>query len=208
MGQGALSVREKRKRETSRALIRAARRLTAERGFTGFTVEELCVEVGLSRRTFFNYFESKENAVFGFAVIDSRQEELEAAFLADDGEVLDDFIRLTVERFGLFDPLEDAAELFALVEQEPRLLKAAFEQLAKNERRDIDLIVRRTTGVADAELRAEVTVHAVGALVRLAMEQLLHHHSPASFEDLLVRRLDLARTVFSPSPRSLSQKAD
>ncbi|MFS0911812.1 TetR family transcriptional regulator [Microbacterium sp. 179-I 3D2 NHS] len=208
MEKGALSVREKRKRETSRALIRAARRLTAERGFTGFTVEELCVEVGLSRRTFFNYFESKENAVFGFAVIDSRQEELEAAFLADDGEVLDDFIRLTVERFGLFDPLEDAAELFALVEQEPRLLKAAFEQLAKNERRDIDLIVRRTTGVADAELRAEVTVHAVGALVRLAMEQLLHHHSPATFEDLLRHRLDLARTVFSPSPRSLSQKAD
>lgn len=203
MEQGADSLRAQRKRETSRALTQAARRLTTDRGFAGFTIEELCAEVGVSRRTFFNYFESKENAVFGFATIDSRQEELEEAFVAEHGDLLDDFMRLTILRFGLFNPLEDAAELFAVIEQEPRLLKAAFEQLAKNERRDVGLIVRRTGEAPDAELRAEVMVQSVGALVRLAMDQLLHHQSTETFEALVTRRLDLARAVYAPT-----QKAD
>lgn len=196
-------MREQRKRETSRALTKVARRLTADQGFAGFTVEELCAEVGVSRRTFFNYFESKENAVFGFATIDSRQEALEEAFVSERGELLDDFVGLTIHRFGLFNPLEDAAELFAVIEQEPRLLKAAFEQIAKNERRDMELIVRRMGDVADADLRAEVMVHSVGALVRLSMDQLLHHHSTDSFETLITRRLELARALYAPS-----QKAD
>lgn len=108
MNDSADSLREQRKRETSRSLTETARTLTTERGFAGFTIEELCAEVGVSRRTFFNYFESKENAVFGFAVIDSRQEQLEAAFCAQDGDLLDDFIELTVRRFDLFNPLDDA----------------------------------------------------------------------------------------------------
>lgn len=203
MSESADSWREQRRRETTRALTDAARRLTTERGFAGFTVEELCTEVGVSRRTFFNYFESKENAVFGFAAIDSRQEALEADFVAQTGDLLDDFIALTIARFDLFNPLDDAPAMFAVIEQEPRLLKAAFEQLAKNERRDMELVVRRSGEGADAELRAEVMVHSVGALVRLCMDQLLHHHSTESFSDLVSRRLDIARAVFEPS-----QKAD
>lgn len=203
MSESADSLREQRRRETTRALTDAARRLTTERGFAGFTVEELCAEVGVSRRTFFNYFESKENAVFGFAAIDSRQEALEAEFIAQSGDLLDDFIRLTTARFELFNPLDDAPAMFAVIEQEPRLLKAAFEQLAKNERRDMELVVRRSDEGADAELRAEVMVHTVGALVRLCMDQLLHHHSTDSFSDLVSRRLEIARAVFAPS-----QKAD
>lgn len=203
MSESADSLREQRRRETTRALTDAARRLTSERGFAGFTVEELCAEVGVSRRTFFNYFESKENAVFGFAAIDSRQEALEVEFISQTGELLDDFIRLTIARFDLFNPLDDAPALFAVIEQEPRLLKAVFDQIAKNERRDMALIVQRTGEGADAELRAEVTVHAVGALVRLCMDQLLHHHSTDSFRELVGRRLEIARAVFAPS-----QKAD
>ncbi|APH44214.1 TetR family transcriptional regulator [Microbacterium sp. 1.5R] len=202
MSESADSLREQRKRETSRALTDEARRLTTEHGFAGFTVEELCSAVGVSRRTFFNYFESKENAVFGFAAIDSRQEALEAAFVAQDGELLDDFIGLTIARFELFNPLDDAPALFAVIEQEPRLLKAAFEQLAKNERRDGELVVQRSGGGDDAELRAEVMVHTVGALVRLCMDQLLHHHSTDSFSDLVSRRLEIARSVFAPSQKA------
>ena len=201
MNESADSLREQRKRETSRALTAAARTLTADHGFAGFTIEELCAEVGVSRRTFFNYFESKENAVFGFAVIDSRQEQLEAAFLSQDGDLLDDFIDLTVRRFDLFNPLDDAPAMFAVIEQEPRLLKAAFEQLSKNERRDVALIVQRTGDGADADLRAEVIVHTVSALVRLCMDQLLHHQSTEPFADLLTRRLDIARSAYA-----LSQK--
>lgn len=202
MTSSAESTRDQRKRRTARALTDAARRLTTAHGFSGFTVEELCAEAGVSRRTFFNYFESKENAVFGFAVIDSRQEELEAAFLERSDDLLDDFVRLTIDRFSLFDPIEQAAELFAIIEQEPRLLRAAFEQQEKHERRDVALVSRRIGEGADTELRAEVLVHSVGALVRLCMEQLLHHHSPEPFADLIERRLRLARALYAPAQKA------
>lgn len=201
MDESAESTREQRKRETARALTDAARRLTVEHGFARFTVEQLCTEAGVSRRTFFNYFESKENAVFGVTAVDPRQEALERAFVGADGDLLDDFLRLTVDRFALLNPLDDAPAMFAVIEQEPRLLKAAFEQLAKNERRDMDLILERTGDSEGAALQAEVMVHTVGALVRLSMDQLLHHQSTEPFGDLIARRLDTARTVFA-------QKAD
>src|SRR6478752_8147078 len=101
VNESALSLRERRATATSVGLRTEARRLTAERGFAGFTIEELCSEVGVSRRTFFNYFESKENAVFGFATVDSRQEALEEEFASQHGDLLDDFIQLTIRRFEL-----------------------------------------------------------------------------------------------------------
>ena len=200
MNESAESTREQRKRETARALTDAARRLTVEHGFAGFTVEQLCAEAGVSRRTFFNYFESKENAVFGVTALDPRQHALEQSFVRADGDLLDDFLRLTVDRFALMNPLDDAPAMFAVIEQEPRLLKAAFEQLAKNERRDIDLILERTGDEGGAALRAEVMVHTVGALVRLSMDQLLHHQSTEPFGDHIAPRLDAARTVFAQKP--------
>lgn len=207
MTDSADSLREQRKRETSRALTDAARRLTTEKGFAGFTIEEVCAEVGVSRRTFFNYFETKENAVFGFATIDSSQEALEEEFAARRGDLLDDFLRLTIRRFELFNPVEDAPTMFAVIEQEPRLLKAAFEHLAKNERRDVGLILRRTaetdrTSDDSAELQAEVVVHTVGALVRMSMDELVHRQSTEPFADLLTRRLDVARSLYAPSQKA------
>ena len=60
-----MSTRERRKAETAQGLKDAARRLIIANGLTGFTIEELCEEVGVSRRTFFNYFPSKESAIIG-----------------------------------------------------------------------------------------------------------------------------------------------
>src|ERR1700712_2523037 len=55
----------RRQQRTREQLISAARRLTATHGLSGFTVQELSDQVGVSRRTFFNYFASKEDAVLG-----------------------------------------------------------------------------------------------------------------------------------------------
>ena len=37
------------------------------RGLNGYTVEEVCERGGISRRTFFNYFPTKEDAIIGHA---------------------------------------------------------------------------------------------------------------------------------------------
>lgn len=62
---GTLGRRERKKLGTRQALRRAALELVAERGLERVTVEEIAEAVDVSRRTFFNHFSCKEEAVVG-----------------------------------------------------------------------------------------------------------------------------------------------
>jgi AcrR family transcriptional regulator len=63
-GQAALGKRERRKRETRDAIVAAAERLFAERGYDGVTVAEVAAAAGVSVKTLFVYFRAKEDLVF------------------------------------------------------------------------------------------------------------------------------------------------
>ena len=54
-------IRERKRRETLRRIIDAGVRLFIEKGFNGTTVDEVAAAAGISRRTFFHYFESKDD---------------------------------------------------------------------------------------------------------------------------------------------------
>ncbi|ARU45877.1 TetR/AcrR family transcriptional regulator [Corynebacterium silvaticum] len=75
-----LPLRERKRRQTYAAIEDHATRLVLDRGLDIVTVEDICTAVGISRRTFFNYVDSKDIAVFGNTPRSPQQEEI-AEFL-------------------------------------------------------------------------------------------------------------------------------
>jgi AcrR family transcriptional regulator len=198
MTDSANDVRSVRRVETAKRMKAVARRLTAERGLSGFTIDDLCAEVGLSRRTFFNYFASKENAVLGIPLSDVPRE-LDAQFLAAGARgrsaLVDDLIELQLRRWDLLDIAPaDLPVMAAVFEREPRLRTLLLDVAAQYERSDIDLAVRREQLLAGDAL-ASVAVLFIDSLLRGSATDYFLSSEGDSLRSLVVRRLVAAREL-------------
>lgn len=65
VNKATISVRDSRKQETLSLIHDIAKTLVLEKGLSDVRVEDIADAAGISRRTFFNYFPTKEDAVLG-----------------------------------------------------------------------------------------------------------------------------------------------
>ena len=199
MSQSAIA---DRRAATAARLTSTSRRLTAERGLSGFTIEELCDEVGISRRTFFNYFPSKDEAVLG--VDESEEiEHLAVTFLALGSRgwpaVLDDLVSLASERteqLGL--TVADHTEFIGALEREPRLLARAMGMNREREQQLAELVATRE-GVAVSDLRVRATITLFSTVMRSSVESLLATGT-ADLRAALLTSLAALRDVLATQP--------
>ncbi|MGW4485697.1 TetR/AcrR family transcriptional regulator [Amycolatopsis sp. NPDC004368] len=157
-------LRARKKAATRQAIRAAAVALYRSRGPHDVTVDQICEKAGVSGRTFFNYFESKEAAVFSLALTadgvrtglaerpasESPLETLRAVFTARFEDAATD------ETFGdraLL--LREYPELWArLAHVNRRVEEAAAEVIAQRTGRPVDdLYVRMTVEAAFAANR-------------------------------------------------------
>lgn len=95
ISQMTLSLRERRRQETARAIQMVTLELAVRRGLENVTTEEIAVAAGISTRTFFNYFTNKESAAIGAPPAFS-EESLEAV-RKGTGPIADD-LKLFLDR--------------------------------------------------------------------------------------------------------------
>ena len=72
----APGLRERKRQQTRERLTRVAMALFLERGFEATTLDDIAAAADISRRSFFHYFDSKEDVVFAW------HEEITAALVA------------------------------------------------------------------------------------------------------------------------------
>jgi AcrR family transcriptional regulator len=176
--------------------------MTAAHGFTGFTVEQLCDEVGVSRRTFFNYFPSKEDAVVGLDEVDQTRkftDEFSRRPSRGWPGVVDDLIELAVEhgRDAGFGSAEHA-DLVAAIGREPRLA-ARFMEMDRDRRRLLTGLVAAREGTADDDPRLGAVIEVVASVLRMAGERLLRPGADTDFETAAADALSALRQTLSPT---------
>lgn len=194
----APSLRERQAAERRAAIAHAARRLTAERGLNGFTVEELCEQVGISRRTFFNYFASKEHALIGRP--DEGLDGQAARDFVDKTSgrpLLDDLITIGTAHFAAIGLTPESANEFqAIVEREPKLLTALMAIGNERDRILTELIAERE-GLDPSDPSIPLAIHLTGAVMRTAMTTFLSGADDTPLDQLSHERLAIARRLLN-----------
>ncbi|WP_051298749.1 TetR/AcrR family transcriptional regulator [Arthrobacter castelli] len=194
-----------RKRSALRASISdAARALTLEHGFSHFTIEQLCEQVGISRRTFFNYFPSKEDALIGHHE-DGVPEHLAEAFVAGgvespageiSGSLFDDLVELSC-RMMEQSPLDRTQhrKLIAAIEKEPALLAKIIGSKDKWEAEIVELIAEREQLDPDDTRAVTATVLLTG-LSQKAGQKYFSADNDDSYRTVLTDYYATAKTLF------------
>ena len=143
--QASIGLREQKKQRTLLDLCLAARRLAVERGLDATNVDDIAKSVGVSSRTFFNYYDTKLDAVVG-PIEEIGTPEARREFVAGGptGVLIEDLTWLHAAGFQPEDEVREGISLITkLVMAEPRVLAAFIASGARMEAATAELLAAR-----------------------------------------------------------------
>jgi AcrR family transcriptional regulator len=189
-GDGQLGLRERKKRETRIALSWATIRLTVERGFDNVRVEDIAAAVGVSPRTFNNYFSSKGEAIAARHLERARAiaEELRARPAAEPlWEAIENAMmgRYALGLDAPAEPDQQWTEGVRLMVEEPALQAEFIRAGAVAEAELAEAIAERTGTDVTRDLYPKLVAGAVGTAINVATEHWLRTDQPTPMAPLL-----------------------
>lgn len=196
VSESAIGLREQKRWETSHRIAMCAQRLTDERGLDGFTMEELADAAEVSRRTLFNYFPSKLDAVLG------EIPELPPAALATfhtggpNGSLMEDLGELAKSLLAAKEPDREAMVLSRRVlSGSARVLAAAHQRFEQITEDFVALIIDREGPDFEIE-RARLAVRILGALFDSALTRFIEGDE-RPIDELFDHYFGEARSLFA-----------
>ncbi|MET3921302.1 TetR family transcriptional regulator [Arthrobacter sp. UYEF20] len=198
-------LRERKRAATRAAITAVARSLTAQGGLNGYTVEEVCERSGISRRTFFNYFPSKEDAIIGH-VDDELPAEIFEDFIrggagSPSGEISStlfrDLVALTLrmsERMSSSE--EETRQLIGVIQKEPQLM---LRIIGASEAREAEFsrMLSAREGVPPDHPVVRMAVVLLGTIARKTSAAYFSEGNTRPYKEMLLENVGAARTLFS-----------
>ncbi|MBB5856502.1 TetR/AcrR family transcriptional regulator [Amycolatopsis umgeniensis] len=173
MPEPVKGLRERKRLETHRALATTAVRLVAERGLDQVTVEDISAAAGVSPRTFFNYFASKEDAVvIAHADTAERSQRIIDKFLATPKEVSTPraFVDALKEDFTQIDEnREEWLGRMKAIHENPTLHSRAVAMNHDTVEPTIEAIARRVGVDSKVDLYPTLLLSTLGGAVNAAL---------------------------------------
>ncbi|WP_051274394.1 TetR/AcrR family transcriptional regulator [Cellulomonas sp. URHD0024] len=195
-------LRERKRVETRHRIADAALELTLEHGLDGATVDAISAAAGVSPRTFFNYFESKDDALLNAP--DAHEiEAMVAATVAasDDLSVREVAVRFFVEKIRTtLQSGTQRAQRRELFDRYPHLLATAFRQLGDTQEAFSGALVRiataRAVGTDQDTAWADIAIIAAAFAVRAAMTEAAKRPGLATTDQIEERANALLKTTW------------
>jgi AcrR family transcriptional regulator len=196
-----LGLRDRKRVETRRRLECAAVELVGANGLEHATVDAISERADVSPRTFFNYFESKEDAIVGLHDRElTREDVLEYINRNDGAPLIDSIVGLLFEVMGAsVNDTELRNTRMEILNKYPQLLGRQIVQMTRmGEKlvRAIDTIIERDPKVAVTSLSpgvAQVTLSMCGAAVRAAVTEWAAAGRAAAINNVQQRAIELVR---------------
>ncbi|RDV45720.1 TetR family transcriptional regulator [Leifsonia sp. ku-ls] len=201
------SLRERKKAQVRADLERAALELALERDLDDVTVDEICARVPVSHRTFFNYFDSKEDALFdvrrAWGDPDWLARQLERAH---DGSVVEAVVgALFAEEEGADQAMREARMLIAA--RHPGLIRRKARRLDELRAGMVDAVAAfiahrdpdasRTAAElgVDPAAQAELLVVVCIGAARIAVREWAEQGGTTSEDEVRARAVAIARAL-------------
>ena len=203
------ALRELKKDATRRALVRAANRRFHGQGFASSTIDEICADAGVSRRTFFRYFANKEALAFPH-----RAERYERFLELLESAPHDESPLTSLRRIAQLFAREYAANREQLIAQQ-RVIASTPSLIAHEHDIDRDwenamamVFARRLGSGAAAELRARMLAGAAIGVIRATMRYWFTQEGRADLGDLGNLALDALQDTFVMPAVAQSESVD
>ncbi|MFD0342415.1 TetR family transcriptional regulator [Streptomyces sp. NPDC127117] len=167
----ALGLRERKKRATHNALADTALRMAADRGIENVTVEAVTDAVGVSMRTFFNYFACLEDAITR-PVQDNAERTRRAVLNAPEELTALNALREAIgQELAHIEEDHERWELqMAVLRKSPSLLSGFLAARGADERALVAAVAERLGQDPDSDLRPMLLAHVTLAATRAAVE--------------------------------------
>lgn len=169
--QTSLSLRERKRTDTFRSIHEAAAELVLDRGLINVTVDEIVERAGVSQRTFFNYFLTKEDAVVGLRTPELTDEMLESFRTRVGADLLSSAVELlaAVIRTALV-PGDDPVRRKQLTTDYPELRKRFMLRIADAERLALQVIEDQPESLPNTPEAARALITLAGAVIRFSYQ--------------------------------------
>ncbi len=171
-GATTLGLRERNKLRTRQEIADATLRLAAERGLENVTVEQIAAAADVAPRTFFRYFDSKEDALLADHPerLELLRETLKSRPLSEGP--------LTAVRLSILDVAGDLDEhrdvmlcKQNLMQDNPSLRGRSLEMMGELERTIAEALAERTGVDLETDFRPYVIAGAVCTAMRVAIDR-------------------------------------